>query len=758
MRKICALLLAISTLSLIFVLPISVFAENAKLSENDTLEDVLFYTCTYNPETEKITISGSVNYDAFAQYQKSTLDIYLVPAGQNEYTVANNKANKPLASVDISVNFEFTFNATNVKQKYSRYAIFIRSSEGEITLGAAPQYPQLVSEFTFQTDKTAFKGISASDGTVPAEIDAGTTVISVYMDKFITNQSEYIYRYEQQQIFFSRPYVDELDKKIHSAYAAGSKIYLRFIYRNQGVFASFDGIEETRIIMPSVYNETVLMYVHSITDFLLERYSDEDNEKISGIVLGYGWDNYTNNNFFGGATFDVYTAICGFYTYVVATAARSVNSDIDIVVPFESASFNPNSKQQSNEFFETDDLLENLLEYFETNLRNALDFSILIETKEVPFGITNENIQNGVDIGYENAESRLCAGNHEAFFEYFGKLDKKYKKAPVACMFLWTPPSDLGTSALTAAYVYSYYALSSQQNISAFVIELSGEAEVNENAEDLYYTLKIIDTTSSNELNEYLLPLFGVDAWEKIRGIEKAASGTKKLYTIEPSFSVPNDCKGYFSYFDFSSILFADRWYGGIGCSSVKIDYSQSNQKALKADMSRFSSDTAELVYDYELQENAEYTPYLKFSFMIEDTSASSLYKVKIFCENSAARYESSAFVVGNEETNIVLGVSKYSGFGKVEDLRFSVTPLDLESDKYTLWVNNITGYSKKYTNEELQNLIAKDRDELQNDDNEAKESIEWQKITLVVIIAVISTLLAVVVIVSAGRANRNYK
>ena len=97
----------------------------------------------------------------------------------------------------------------------------------------------------------------------------------------------------------------------------------------------------------------------------------------------------------------------------------------------------------------------------------------MMETSEVPFNITNENISLGVDTSYRNTESDFCAGYQNEFSSFIEALDSEYSGKLTNYIFLWAPPATLSGNALATAYSYSYYILLGDNRVSSFVVDFN---------------------------------------------------------------------------------------------------------------------------------------------------------------------------------------------------------------------------------------------------------------------------------------------
>ncbi len=757
MKRFFAVILLLVIVFMTNVSALTVFAETLTEASEETeandvskdlVEDILSFSCKYDKETKKVNIMGTMDHDAFTTHKDSSIEIYSIPPGSSEYDVVTKEGVAPLEKISMTVSFDFTFKANDVADIYSKYAIFLRSPDGKLTLGANAQLAEVESSYEYKNDRAYFKGVSSSVKDIASKVDAGTVIIPVYADRLITDQSNgHIYQIDKYQLFFDKTYVDELDSSINSASASGAKVYLQFLFENKGDFF----VDETitaKYIMPDMYDENTLLLVHSMTDFVADRYDGFTACKISGIVVGKAWDNYGEYNFYPNADFETYTERCSFFATVVANSARCANAELDIVVPI--ASSNIDTVSNDNTFFEPKTFFDALLEKIEKSYQTGLDLSMLIETSEIPFGISNENLEQGIDVSYHNENSKLCAGKQQAFSDYLASLNNKYASAPGSYMFLWSPADSLRGNALSAAYAYSYYALLSDTKISAFITELN----TSDAAYDLAYLMRSIDTANGFSSSKHFLTYFGKSSWEELEPIaQNSISSSKLQYYIAPK-SLLEGQKGTFTYFDFSDSLFPERWYRGVGCNSINIDYTGTDTKALRANLTLNDISRSELIYDYEFHENMSYTPYLKFDFKIEDATQESLYEVEIICENVNVRFESSCFVRGNELCEIVLDLSQYSSFGIVEDIKICVKALNGATENCTLWLYGISGHSTIHTSEELKSLILEERDRIQNPTQEESAKLALEYVAIAIGAVVVAAAIGIGIVIMIRREH----
>ena len=153
--------------------------ENEEISSEpeNVLGDALTYVCNYDAEKKRVMLSGSLNNEIFSDHGGWSICVYAVPTGTSEYDVIEDPDSKPLAETLISKKFEFSLKADEIRYRYSRYAIFLRSPDGEMVLASKAQYPEVKYSEKVAEGMRNYKGISADFSSFVTDIDAGTLIL-----------------------------------------------------------------------------------------------------------------------------------------------------------------------------------------------------------------------------------------------------------------------------------------------------------------------------------------------------------------------------------------------------------------------------------------------------------------------------------------------------------------------------------------------------------------------------------------------------
>ena len=710
--------------------------EEKEADDEKHLVDIASFNCTYDVDKKRIKLSGTLESKVFADRSDSTIVIYAVPPGASEYDVVADGNSECLAEAPISIKFDFSFKASRIIDRYSRYAVFLRSPDGEYTLTTEAQYPEVASDFEASNNKKYYKGLASEYSSVSTDIQAGSAIIPLYWDSVFSDSSSssLFMVVGTEQFFFNKSTIDKLDIAIRSMSISDTKIYLRLLKRPQGD-SDLAGELGAQYLMPDVYDSDTVKKIHAAVTFLTERYSGEEGS-ISGFILGKGWDDPDKYNYCTTDTFEEYIDRCAAYAVIVANAARTVDPSIDIAIPLTGEGFSQKSENgESNRFKQT---VESLLAYFDNSIYGGINCSFLMDTSETPLGITNESLEDGINVNRPNPEGLFYAGAQTEFSNYLSDIDEKYRSCPKKYIFVWSPDKNISGNALAAAYAYSYYTLLADSTVSFFAIDLT---ERSGHLDEVSYIMKYIDTNEGLKVTQNLTTFFGRSSWSEIVSASViAAHGVRYIYASPTEINSGKEFAGEFAYFDFRESNLIERWYQGEGCTNLKIDYRSNGDKSLRADLALDGTyRSSEILYIYSYPENMIYTPYMRLRFHISDSSENSLYEVKFIFGSGESRAEASAVVSGNDEAEALIDISQYAVKHMVESIRVSVRSLDGSSSECSLWIYDIYGCSNEYTSEQLNDLISLERDKIRQHEEESESRELFGRVAIALAIVIVT-------------------
>ena len=725
MKKIISLFITVCILFASLSLPVlALDQENEDTNEDISVNDGIFnnaltYTCIYDIQKKRVTLSGSLNKEIFSDYGGWSLCVYAVPFGATEYDVVTKSDSKPLAQALISINFQFSFKADQIEYRYSRYAIFLRSPQGEMILAAKAQYPEVNSTFELPEGIRNYKGISTEFSSFVTDVDAGTLILPVHLDElFSQNSSSTFVLADGKQYFFNKSTVDKLDMAINSTTVSGTKVYLRLLYKD----LELDVASEYSI--PRLEQVDELVKLHCAVSFLAGRYSANEKAKITGFVLGNAWNN--ENEFLKVDSFDRYVMLCGDYAVVVANAARTVNSALDVVIPFDGDGFV--KADETNHKINSKKLIESIFEYLDTAFHKGLDCSLIISSQNTPFGIRELTPESVIDVKTQSSTGKFCAGEQKAFSSYIDLLSHRYDSCPERYIFEWIPSRVLKDNALATAYAYSYYSLLMDHTVRAFVVNVSSD---DTNLRNIKHLVKFMDAHEGSDVAKELAGFFGKKLWSEVLETNSSVnSSVNHYFVVEPRLNSSERFVGEFKYFDPEDISLTQNWSFGNQCTDIKTEYTQEGEKALKADLLLSGTqDYSEILYVFEYSENMIHTQDLKLKFNLSDTLEDAVYELKLVLGNSKNKLESSCIVKGNSINEMLVDISKCATANTIDFIKISVRSLDGRSEACSLYLHEICGLSNEYTSDELNALIHAEREKIKDLDEEAssaKISAQW--------------------------------
>lgn len=727
MKRIVAFLLCFMTV-LMCCMPILSATESDR--ENTAYpqlrEHSMMYSCSYDPENAKVIVSGTVNHDVMITHSNFMIQLYRILPGETVETVMESQDEDPLASTAIAIKFQFSVSASRVEERFSRYAIVLVSPDGEKTLAAEPQYIGVDANDTYEAESrfSSFKGVLSEKTSIAGSLGFGTVVIPIYMDQAISKVSHgYLHLVGDTYHYFDQTYIDRLDAQIRTYSASGTRVYLQLLlHASESEMAMSDGIDRGSVYaMPNIFSENVLSLVCALSEFLALRYDQYQNGTMEGIIVGKQIDRQSMNDH-GGLSLQGYAEQYAFYVAVVANSVRIHQPDLDIVIPLGNANvYTEKTVAIASGDCHPAELLESVLAILEERISVAMPCNVLIESSAVPFGISNQGIQEGVIDTNAVMQDVIYTETLQYFLEYMKNLRERYQAAPQHVMYVWTIPNNLSGKALECAYAYSYYRLLQDTEVSSFVISFE-ESEQTDNPHsmiEIKKTLQYINTDQSFEVTKGLLSYFKVDSWSRlIPDFEWKAPTYKSVYRSSVLQEPKRAWKGSFSYMSFESGDTTD-WFAGSACKKINSFYGINGKRALSATMQKTQSDFySEVICLYQYSENFVYTPMMKFTVAMTDTvgTSDSLYEVILTIGDEMSSLTSEHLVSGNSLTDLWVDMEKYSETHLAKYIKISVRMLHGEAEEYAFCLYDITGMSEEYSSEELLTLITAERMRIRNE------------------------------------------
>ena len=736
-----ALILCLSVMT--HVGSVAVFAADPNADTNLTFsDDTVDFSCRLDVETHKISLNGAIRHDVFVMHSDYTIAVYAIAPGLDPEEIIRNPKNYPIAGSAIAIKFEFILDITSVTEQYSRYCVVLCSPDGKQMISSEPKYAEVASDFSYDpNDRSGYKGVATSQGAAAANAGAGRVIIPVQLERLLGKTSNgYVYQMDTGNLYFDKSYIENLDVSVRAATASGAEVYLQYL-------RTTDGIKE----IPHVYDASVLNAVEGLTSFLCERYENLQTGRIDGIIAGESIDLLAKDAYDRmGTPLAMYTEKYALYVVSVANAARRIQSNMDIVIPFSSV----NAYEEGlTEEYAPSKVLETILSFLEKGFSAQFVCTTMIESSTVPL-----QYPEGWDTYRETLlpiedDTTLHAGNIAYYVQYLEKLKAQFSCAPTSFMFVWQVSDTLSGNALTTAYIYSYFRLIAEKSLSSFVVSFSDLEKVGATRGwgDLKHLLTYIDTAEGFSTAEPLLKYFDIRSWVELHPSPYNGSYTLRTqYRTEPLSGTPQNVQGSFSYFDFSTSANLNTWFVGNACQGIRFNYHKLRGKALQIEMQSTKDGYAEAFCLYDYPENFVYTPYVAFRVEVEaaERAASApLYEIVLTSGTGRTSIVASSAVTAGESATIVLDLSKYVSLHMSDYWKIGVRPLGEQDGAYSLWIYDVVGFSTEHSSEDLEDLIEAERMRIRNlgihDDDQNNNGVRpWMYVVVVAVLLLVGVVL----------------
>ena len=724
-------------------------SENAETTSYESLgSGAVTLNCVYSADREKIELSGNVNYNILVSHGKYMLGILRIAPHQSVEDAICAESPDIAAKINIAAKFSFSLDIRSTADRVSKYAVVLISSEGDIILASEPIYISVPSGYSYMKNhRDEFKGAFVGDTaevSVYGDMGFGTAIIPVYYNRLInTSMNGYIFSHEDGHLFFDKAYIDELDAKIRTYSVSGARVYLQLLMPTEIETGENSNIGYESYMMPDVYDAETLSTVYTYVKFLVSRYRGYVDGQIGGIIVGKQIDKrqYNSSDIVGS---DEYAEKYALYVSVVAAAARLENPDMDIVVPFSDLDCYEIAAEIPRGDHLPSNIIEKISSVFDRYYSDGLDFSIMIESGAMPVSLVDNDGEYDGKYSVIGANSDLSLGITELYRlnSYLQSIERIYRSAPSSYIFYWNVPDSAQGDILECSYAYIYYSLLKNSRSSSFVISFD---DGNFDSFDaIRKTVGLIDTAAGVSQCEGLLNLFGVNSWNDIVEDYSTEGAVVRTEYLSDNVTPMQDPKGSFAYFDFSTGDLSD-WYGGTYSKSIKADYGEGGYRVLRQTVGRaIRGAHSDLFCIYEYDENFIYTPLICLKMKISDGEVSSgaLYEVTVTVGTKNSFVSRTQTVSSGQSFDMWLDVGEYAQNNMTSYIKISTRSITGETDEYSLWVNDISGYSSKYDSEELNKLISEARhnirNQTQNNDGIGSDSVVYWIVFAIILVAVV--------------------
>ncbi len=732
MKKFLSIFLAINFI-MIALTPCVAATSIGDEAEKDYSNSV-FYTCTYDAEKSQIVIEGTVKHDIMTSHKDHTIELYAIPPGESYEDIIGLESTVALSSASMAIKFTFNVNTVSMHERYSKYAIVFCSPNGERYLAGQPMLASVSSEYEYiYGDRTNFKGLKSNSSSTIFDSGAGTVIVDVNLSQIVGDVSNSIlYPMGDTYIYINRSYIIDIDKKVIAASAMSSRVYLRFLINaSDERLAVYPNKANEKLGVPNLYSEDALNIISAVSGFLAERY-DGTNGTVSGIILGSCIDDIEKINHIGDLSVQKYADMYTLYLVVVASAVRSVNKKADMVIPISDMNAYTDENISNNDL-KTDEFFEYIISQLDDSVSGNFDCTAMLESNTVPFNISNQNIDGGIDRNASVGKDKVCTENISLFTSYVERLARKYSSAPSNVIYMWNAPSDLRGNALCCAYAYSYYKLIAYGKISSFVI--SFDDNENESFYDVQSILKYIDTENGISKTKNLLKHFDAISWNEVIGGSINNKKLRSLTETDMFTEKPGNIIGEFNYIDFSVSSSLNMLSAGQNCLSIVSEHDSNGDRAIKMSSARMNiGERVECIGIFDFPESYSYTPILSITVSIDDGDVTdALYEITLSLGEEKDRIVATGVVASDVQATLFFDISAYSKTNMTDHIVISVRCLNQDTQGFSVWLHNFKGYSTKYLSEELDKLVDEQRKQIRNKNSEEDGKVEYSVIITVI-------------------------
>ena len=686
-----AILLCVVLFSL---LPTLTFAEKT-VDEDADKSPFYNIACNYDSQTDKIKIEYRMNSTAVKKYEKQSVSIYRLSAGESIDTLDFEKAEPKVKNITPSNRTVTDFVSVGLIDRISGYFLAIKTQSGEY-ITSEVFYPS-VNGYEI---KTGFKGISSADSNTVLYTNADTVILEIDGERLESGRSGYLFKSDGKTYTFSSEYLDGIDSLMKIYGSAGVDVILNILPRKTEINA---------------YATQSAVYAY--VSFFASRYSDGENA-ISGIALG------STEMTDGGGSPELY-ANC---LYAAATAISSQDKAIGIIVPV------------SDNYTTATEFLKKLCAC--PALLSGATFTVMVKGSANPYSLTDNTAGGALQITQREI---IATDNYSNFKTFLYNLAGNNGNVYIDSIYNFIPNTSYSEKTAKASYVYGYLSMFFGGRVDSYIVSADGASD------SLIEAVRYINTESAEKK-------IGLDSIKRVFKIndfteefEKYSSEklvTSRLKESEASKTLDDTVKGSAPYFEFSSSGDIANWYPSELCGGISIGKNTLG----KALVARFS-DVGYIIHQYKYSESFNYTDYIELELMLESESDYTV-SVNIGGEGFLYSYNSPKLSAGARE-KLYIDVSELTENSKVEYISLKINTDESDGVEDKLYLYSLNAKSKTYGNEELAELIEAERERLKDSAEKVLPGGVNIKATIVIAAAVLLTVIAMIMISRKQKQNQ---
>lgn len=765
-------------------------------------------SCVYDEKTGRVRIKGSLSTAAVRDYADSTIAIFALDAGEEVGDIEKGKLIPALSGISMTtlISVDITPEPSELfRARCARYVLTLETKGGVFIRVSDPAVP------TAATGKLScgFKGIESVRLASAMNAEAGTVIVEVNTDRVISGGSGgYLYTAYGKTVRISKEYLAEIDDRVKILNGAGADVLIRLVRRGKSrpyavsavtdaeesfeayVCAAFitsrysggeygnicgliagkrandiTGVNDAGSLTEAEYVKAYYEYIRSLAAAI------DDTGSGCALIVPVSSDWTLTDR-----------GICAedFLTAIAEQAHLYGSPDFCVMIESEHNPYGMN-----NDIAEKADGVNDTEETPEDTLpaagpadsdssepsgsdggSDAAPVNFDVAVSDAPDDISAPAGTEGPDIGsmLKPADKNcgyISTENLSVATAFLISLSRKYGHVSESLIYLWEPDRTTVGNALSASYVYNYYRLYAQKdNVASFIVSFSEKENAGDTyaANELIHRIRYIDVKDAEEYvrADDILKYFGLFDWrEVISDEDRTRLASKVIGGGEFLRNLPSGVKGTYIYFDFKSTVGLNGWYAGTGCNSVALDRDEYG-RALVAGFNGEGEAHGEYcfaAYGYKYEESFRYTDYIAVEFSVGDRdSGEKEYEIllKLGGEGFTNEYRGGGFVAGKKYT-VYIDVSSMTSDNVVKYLRIGAKGIAGKEHDYSLNIYSVKALSVKYSNAELSDKIAEERERIMNDDTD-ESGIDMRA---VVLSAAVLMLTAAVIILTTVQGRR---
>ena len=634
---------------------------------------------TFDADTYTVSVVGTIGHGTVTKYSGAQIELHRLNIEDDVSSVLTD-ASSCIDSKPISIQFYFSVKANSISEVYSQYVLVVKSHTGEKELLTTPIVAgNEEKKASYIEHNDIFKGVSSELTVDVIDVNPSLVIVDVFLDRLENpNGSGHYFSMDQSSYYFDREYMNELDKKIKAYTDTSCELYLRFRLDSTGENDLY------KTVSSDFWKD---IYVYSY--YLAQRYNGGEYGGFSGIIVGQEADRFPVST---NSDVQDYLKFYSMFLYIVSESVRGVDRDVRIFVPISDVAY---SKTTDTSGYESELFLLSLSEIMSRLYSDPCSFSVALCSGQTPLGVSDQDTDS--DTVYYTSEKikdfermLTCVAGESSL------VSRDY-------IFVWSPPTDLSGSMLTASYAYNYLKLFFGSYAESFVVDFDRSDKLS----DLKHVIKYIDTSSFSDAVGPALDIIGAESWQElIINFNKNSIEKVKLSETTPVDISATNFRGSYDIWKFSELNGIGGWYSLNGCNSVSINVSSDFGRCLVAKIqphNKISGEYSSIMYAFEEPKDISFADYITYSLGIAcENDANAVFEFKFVIGSENEIIEATQVVKAGELNDIAVDVKE---LGEISYMQINIKPISNQDASYNLYVSKVSELSKKYTSDELKEL-----------------------------------------------------